>query len=98
MKIIPVGDHIIVKHFETRELDTQRQQLKLPDNVCHDAAREGRVLSVGDGRLLPCGHRADPRVVEGDRVLYPTTAGTEVTIDGQPMVFLNEDEILAVLP
>ena len=98
MKIVPVGDHVVVKFFDTQVLEPENPKLSLPETVCRDSAREGRVLSVGDGRLLPCGDRADPRVVEGDRVLYHTAAGTEVTIDGQPLVILNEDEILAVLP
>jgi chaperonin GroES len=96
MKIVPVGDHVVVRNFEPREPEPEK--LKLPDGACREGAREGRVLSVGDGRMLPCGDRVDPRVVEGDRVLYSTSAGTEVTIGGQPLVILNEDEILAVLP
>jgi chaperonin GroES len=58
---------------------------------------EGRVLSVGDGRLLANGTRATPQVAEGDRVLYEEWAGIPVEIDGEKLVLLTEDEILAVL-
>ncbi len=59
---------------------------------------EGRVLSVGDGRLLGQWYpEATPQVAEGDRVLYEEWAGIPVEIDGEKLVLLTEDEILAVL-
>ncbi|HEX3655497.1 MAG TPA: co-chaperone GroES [Pirellulales bacterium] len=94
MKVVPVGEHVVVKQFE--EVRTSQEALILP----HDADQvphEGRVLSVGDGRLLPCGERVHPRVIEGDRVLFDGAAAVEVDIDGSRVLILNEDEILAVL-
>jgi chaperonin GroES len=94
MKVVPIGEHVVVKRFDYME---QAPQALIVPPAALDAPREGRVLSVGDGRLLPCGERVHPRVIEGDRVLFDSAAAVEVTIDGSPVLILNEDEILAVL-
>ncbi len=51
---------------------------------------------MGDGRLLDTGGRVPHEVSEGDRVLFPCWAGTEVSINGQEVLILSEDDILAV--
>jgi chaperonin GroES len=51
---------------------------------------------VGDGRLLSSGTRLPHEVSEGDRVLFPRWAGTEVVINGQELLILSADEILAI--
>ena len=94
MKVVPVGDHVVVRRFETKEIP--QHELVLP-NEANERPAEGRVLSVGDGRRLAGGDWAQPRVGEGDRVLYHQRAGTEMMIGGEKVLILNEDEILAVL-
>ena len=69
----------------------------LPDSAKEKPA-QGRVLSVGDGRLLADGTRAAPQVNEGDRVLFTSYAGMEVEVDGEELLIMGEDEILAVMP
>jgi len=56
------------------------------------------VLSVGDGLLLANGTRASHQVHEGDRVLFSRYAGAEVNVDGQELLIMSEDDILAILP
>jgi chaperonin GroES len=68
----------------------------LPD-AARQKPQQGRVLSVGDGRLLPDGTRVHNQVNEGDRVLFNSYAGTEVIIDGKKVLMMSEDEILAVV-
>jgi len=68
----------------------------LPEGA-REKPQQGRVLSVGDGRLLAGGGRAAPQVSEGDRVLFSSYAGSEVVVDGEEYLILSEDEILAVL-
>lgn len=94
MKVVPVGNHVVVRRFEG--VDPGQDELLLPGHE-HETPHEGRVLSVGDGRLLPSGQRVHPRVIEGDRVLFVDTEAVEVTIGGSPVLILNEAEILAVL-
>jgi chaperonin GroES len=94
MKIEPVGANVVIKRIEAEEKTAGG--IVLPD-AARKKPRQGRVLSVGDGRLLPGGRRAAPQVGEGDRVLFDAYAGAEVVVNGEELVILNEDEILAVV-
>ncbi|MCB0895527.1 MAG: co-chaperone GroES, partial [Nocardioidaceae bacterium] len=67
MKIVPLGDKIVVKRLESDE--TTAGGIVLPD-AARDVPQQGRVLSVGDGRLLPDGTRSPHEVHEGDRVVF----------------------------
>jgi chaperonin GroES len=68
----------------------------LPSAV-QERPQEGRVLSVGDGPLLPSGERSPQQVREGDRVVFRSYAGMEVKVDGEQLLILREEDILAVL-
>ena len=58
---------------------------------------EGRVLSVGDGQLLPDGTRQGLQVHEGDRILFVSYAGTDIEVDGESLLIMPESQILAVI-
>ncbi len=94
MKLVPIGDKVVVKPLESESVTAGG--IVLPD-VAHDRPQQGRVLSVGDGRLLADGTRAAHQVSEGDKVLYSRWAGTEVVVDGQKLLILDESEIMAVI-
>jgi chaperonin GroES len=94
MKIIPVGDKVVLERVDAREQTAGG--IVLPD-AARDRPAEGRVLSVGDGRALRDGGHAEFQVHEGDRVLFASYAGTEVQIDGQELLVLSEADILAIL-
>jgi len=94
MKLVPLGDKGVVKRLDAGEKTAGG--ILLPD-AAQEKPRQGRVLSVGDGRLLRDGTRAKPQVVEGDRVLFDRFAGTEVVVQEEELLILNEDEILAVV-
>ncbi|MGE0609593.1 MAG: co-chaperone GroES [Pirellulales bacterium] len=94
MKVIPLGDKVVLRR-ETAE-ETTAGGIVLPDSA-KEKPQQGRVLSVGDGRLLPTGKRAAPRVAEGDRVLFSRWGGTEVLVDGEELLIVGENDILAVL-
>ena len=53
--------------------------------------------SLGDGKLLENGKRAPFQAKEGDRILFTSYAGTEVNIDGEELLIMTEDDILAVV-
>jgi len=95
MKIVPLGDNLVVKRLPSE--DATAGGIVLPD-AAKPKPRQGRILSLGDGRMLPNGARASHQVCEGDRVLFESYAGTEVTVDGEELLIMSEDEILAVLP
>jgi len=94
MKLIPLGDKIVVRSMEAET--TTAGGIVLPDSA-QEKPRQGRVLSVGDGRLLNDGRRAQHEVTEGDRVLYSQYSGTEVTVDGEELLIMSEDDVLAVV-
>lgn len=94
MKVEPLGDKVVLKRLEAEEVTAGG--IVLPDSA-QEKPQQGRVLSVGDGRLLKDGSRSAHQVKEGDRVLFSTWAGTDVEVDGEELLILSEDEILAVL-
>ncbi|MBN2578358.1 MAG: co-chaperone GroES [Pirellulales bacterium] len=94
MKLVPVGANVVVKRMKA-EAKTAGGVV-LPESA-RKKPRQGRILSVGDGRLLPDGSRATPQVGEGDRVLFDPFAGAEVLINGEKLLIISENEILAVV-
>lgn len=94
MNLVPVGDKVVVQRIDAQT--TTAGGIVLPDTA-QTRSQEGRVLSVGDGRLMKDGTRATSQVSEGDRVLFASYAGTELDIDGQHVVILSESDILAIV-
>jgi len=94
MRIVPLGDKVVIKRLDADEVTAGG--IVLPDTA-REKPQEGRVLSVGDGRLLADGSRAQHQVSEGDRVLLASYAGTEVVVDDQELLIMGESDILAVL-
>lgn len=94
MKVIPLGDKVVVQRVEAEQ--TTKGGIVLPDAAKEQPAR-GRVLSVGTGLVLPSGELKPFQVQEGDRVIFTTWAGTEVSIDGEDLLVMSESDILAIL-
>ena len=94
MKVVPLNDKIVVKRLEAEEKTAGG--IVLPDSA-KEKPRQGKVLSLGDGKLLETGKRAVFQVKEGDKVLFSSYAGNEVTVDGEEYLIMSEDDILAVM-
>ncbi len=94
MKIEPLGENVVIQRLAAEEKTAGG--IVLPEGA-REKPQQGRVLSVGDGRLLPDGGRAAPQVSEGDRVLFSSYAGSEVLVDGEELLIMSESDILAVL-
>ncbi len=94
MNVVPIGDNLIVKRLTVAE--TTAGGIVLPD-AAREKPQQGRVLSVGDGKLLPSGKRSAPEVKEGDRVVFGSYAGSEVAIDGESLLFLRTSDVLAII-
>src|SRR5579864_1566531 len=94
MTVVPLNDKIVVKRLEAEEKTAGG--IVLPDTA-KEKPRQGKVLSLGDGKRLDNGRRASFQVKEGDRVLFTSYAGNEVTIDGEEYLIMSEDDILAVV-
>jgi chaperonin GroES len=95
MKIVPLGANVVVKRLPADEVTPGG--IVLPD-AAQEKPRQGRVLSIGDGRMLPDGSRAAHQVSEGDRVLFGGYSGAEVNLNGEEFLIMSEDEILAIVP
>src|SRR5580692_8837889 len=94
MKVVPLNDKIVVKRLEAEEKTAGG--IVLPDTA-KEKPKQGKVLSLGDGKLLDSGKRAAFQVKEGDRVLFTSYSGSEVTVDGKEYLIMTEDDILAVV-
>jgi len=94
MKVVPLGDKVVVKRGDSET--TTSGGIVLPDSA-HEQPQQGRVLSVGDGRLMPDGSRLAHQVSEGDRVLFGKYAGAEVDVDTEKLLIMSEDDILAIV-
>ncbi|HJN10730.1 MAG TPA: co-chaperone GroES [Pirellulaceae bacterium] len=94
MRVVPLGDKVVVKRVHAEE--KTQGGIVLPDSA-QEKPQQGRVLSVGDGRLLPDGSRTKPQISEGDRILFANYAGCEVVVDDDELLVMSEDDIVAVL-
>jgi len=94
MKIKPLADRIVVKRLAA-EAKT-KGGIVLPDSA-KEKPKAGKVLSVGEGRILDNGSRGAMSVKKGDQVLFTSYAGTEISVDGEDVLIMNESDILAVV-
>ncbi len=92
--IRPLGEKVLVKRLEAE--DRTAGGIVLPDTA-KEKPKRGTILSVGDGRLLDTGERKPLQVKKGDQVLFTSYAGTEVKVEGEEMIIMDEGDILAVL-
>lgn len=92
--IRPLGDKVVVQVLEADEKTAGG--IILPDSAKKKPS-EGKVIAVGEGRVLDNGDRNQLSVKVGDRVLFSKYGGNEVNFDGQEYTILDEDQIYAVL-
>lgn len=93
-KIRPLGEKILVKRLEAETMTAGG--IVLPDSA-KEKPKEGTVLALGDGKLLDDGTRGEFQVSKGDVVLFTSYAGTEIKIDGEEYVLMDESDVLAIL-
>jgi len=94
VKVVPLNDKLVVKRLEAEERTAGG--IVLPDTA-KEKPKQGKVLSLGDGKLLDNGKRAAFQVKEGDRVLFTSYGGQEVNVDGEEYLIMTEEDILAVV-
>lgn len=92
--IRPLGEKVLVQRLEAEEMTSGG--IVLPDSA-KEKPKRGTVMSVGEGRLLDTGKRKELQVQAGDQVLFSSYAGTEVKVDGEELIIMDENDILAVL-
>ncbi|TVL99845.1 MAG: co-chaperone GroES [Candidatus Brocadia sp. WS118] len=94
MNVMPLGEKILIKRTEAE--GKTAGGIVLPDTA-KEKPREGKVVALGNGKLLKNGERAKFQVKKGERVLFSSYGGTEVKIDGEEYLLMSEDDILAVI-
>ena|SRR5581483_4494501 len=94
MKIRPLQDRIIVKRVAEEE--KTKGGIIIPDTA-KEKPLEGKVIAVGNGRVLEDGKIRPLDVKAGDRVLFGKYAGTEVKIDGEDHLILKEDDVVGIV-
>jgi chaperonin GroES len=93
MKIRPLQDRIVVKRVES---ETQTKGGIIIPDAAKEKPIEGRVVAVGNGKVMKDGSVRPLEVKVGDKVLFGKYSGTEVKIDGEEHVLIREDDVLAV--
>lgn len=93
-KVVPLNDKVLIRRVES-EAKTAGG-IVLPDTA-KEKPKEGKVISVGQGKLLENGKRGSFQIQPGNRVLFTSYAGTEVTVDGEELLLMTEDDILAIV-
>ena len=94
VKIRPLHDRVIVQRLE--EGEQKVGGIIIPDTA-KEKPQEGSVLAVGNGKVLENGTKVAMDVKVGDKILFGKYSGTEIKIDGEDVLILREDEVLAVL-
>jgi chaperonin GroES len=94
MKVRPLHDRLVVRRIEEKE--TAKGGIIIPDTA-KEKPQEGSVLAVGNGKVLENGTKVAMDVKVGDRILFGKYSGTEIKIEGEDVLILREDEVLAVL-
>jgi chaperonin GroES len=94
MKVKPIGDKVLIKRLDPEEKTAGG--IVLPDSA-KEKPREGKVIELGEGKLLKNGERAKSQLKKGNRVLFTSYAGTEVTVEGEEYLIMNEEDILAII-
>ncbi len=94
MKVRPLHDRLMVRRIEEKE--TAKGGIIIPDSA-KEKPQEGEVLAVGNGKILDNGTKVALDVKVGDKILFGKYSGTEIKIDGEDVLILREDEVLAVL-
>ncbi|MBN2059746.1 MAG: co-chaperone GroES [Deltaproteobacteria bacterium] len=94
MKIRPLHDRVIIKRIEEEE--TTKGGIIIPDTA-KEKPMEGKVIAVGNGKLLDNGKLQPLEVKKGDKVLFGKYAGTDIKIDGEEHLIMREDDIIAIV-
>jgi chaperonin GroES len=94
MNVRPLNDRVLVKRLE--EEAKTAGGLFIPDSAKEKPTR-GRVIAVGNGKLSDDGKRKTLDVQKDDEILFGKYAGTEIKLDGEELIIMREEDILAVI-
>ena len=93
-KVRPLHDRLLVRRIEENE--TAKGGIIIPDTA-KEKPQKGEVLAVGNGKVLENGTKIAMDVQVGNKILFGKYTGTDIKIDGEEVLILREDEVLAVV-
>jgi chaperonin GroES len=94
MKFRPLHDRLLVRRIEEKE--TVKGGIIIPDTA-KEKPQQGEVVAVGTGKVLDNGTKLALDVKAGDKILFGKYSGTDIKIDGEEVLILREDEVLAII-
>lgn len=94
LKLKPLGSRVVVKALEREEVT--KSGIVLPDTA-KEKPQEGKVVAVGPGGFDKHGNKVEMTLKVGDRVLYQKYSGTEFKLDGEELLVLSQDDVLALV-
>ena len=94
MKLVPLGDRVVLKQLEAEE--TTKSGIVLPGQANQEKPQQAEVIAVGPGGVVD-GKEVKMQVNVGDQVIYSKYAGTEVKLDGEEYIIVKQNDILAVV-
>jgi chaperonin GroES len=94
MKLRPLHDRVVIKR--TEEERTSPGGIVIPDTAAEKPIR-GEVIAVGQGKILENGEVRKLELKKGDKVLFGKYSGTEVKVDGEELLVMREDDVMAVI-
>jgi chaperonin GroES len=94
MKIRPLADKVLVQRLEAENKTSGG--IVLPDTA-KEKPQQGKIISVGEGKILDDGTVRKPQVKKGDTVLFTSYAGTDIKIDGKEYLIMSESDIMAII-
>jgi chaperonin GroES len=94
MKIRPLADKVLVERIEAEAITTGG--IVLPDTA-KEKPQRGKIVSVGEGKLLDDGSRRKMQIKKGDQVLFTSYAGTDVKVGDSEYLIMDESDIMAVI-
>ncbi len=95
MKLKPTDDHIVVK-AEVQETQT-KSGIFIPSTASKERPQMGEVVAVGPGKMTDDGKRLSMDVKVGDKILFSKYGPSEVKIEGQELLILNQGDVLAII-
>jgi len=94
MKIRPLADKVLVERIEAESKTAGG--IVLPDTA-KEKPQRGKIVAVGEGKILDDGTRRQVQVKKGDLVLFTSYAGSEIKVDGKEYLIMDESDIMAVI-
>ena len=94
MNLRPLHDRVIVKRMEEERMSAGG--IVIPDSATEKPVR-GEILAVGNGKILDNGEKRPLDINVGDTILFGKDSGTEVKVDGEELLVMREEDIMAVI-